>query len=950
MKIKLITLMLFVTSFALAQTGGIAGKITDKDMNNDPLPFATVVIKGTTKGAQTDFDGLFTIEGLEPGTYTVVVSFVGYETLEVPNVVVEAGKVTEVNTGIGSSAVSLDEVILSAPVARKDSQVALLLEQKKAVQIKESIGAKQLAKVGVSDAASATTKISGVASSEGSGDVFVRGLGDRYLATTLNGLPIPSDDVDKKNIDLSLFPTKVIQNVGISKTFAVESSADQASGNVDIVSRTLAGQSELSASVSSGINTNVAQNGVYDNFKVSPNLNDANFGFYKQQRPILQQITQQSWNTVNQDNPINYSASVTAGYRLKEKLSLLLTASHSQSYEYRKGLFRQFRSNFIDDTITDATTYNKKITNTLLGDATYFINDRNKLKYTFFFINKLNDEVFEGGRNGEATIFEETNPAEGLFQFIRDQNTKQTNVVVNQLLGTHRLSEKNTLEWAGSFNFLEADEPNRIRNEVNFDPNGTLVQLGRNGGFQQRKSSQKIEDVEYNARIKDIFNVIEEENNTFKIEVGGAYRNKAREFSSEFVGVEETSTNAINPTSIDDLGAIFQLPNFQNELLEINLLGLNARGRRRDIYDGELESKAIFTNVNVGFGKWNFNGGLRWQEDDINVTYDIGNLFPRVGESIQNYNNVYPTFSTKYSLNEKHAFRFAVSRTITLPEFKEVSPFEYVSPTGQVTRGNVDVQASTDLNYDLKWEYFPSAGQLVSLAAFYKDIKDPINRVRDRGSAGVFSYFNSAEKAEVFGLEAETKIDLISPNQDEEGNNTGYGLNMVFNATRMWHTQDLKDVTDEDGTLLRTFKYGDNTETDLQGASDWIFNTSLNFNTEGENPFAASLSANFASDKIFALGVPTDQANRVAFYDDSIVEKGFVVLDAVISKEFGKHWKATFTGKNLLNPTVKQVQSILQNPGEVLANPDSAQRITRDETVLSYTNGVGISLGLSYKF
>jgi len=150
--------------------------------------------------------------------------------------------------------------------------------------------------------------------------------------------------------------------------------------------------------------------------------------------------------------------------------------------------------------------------------------------------------------------------------------------------------------------------------------------------------------------------------------------------------------------------------------------------------------------------------------------------------------------------------------------------------------------------------------------------------------------------------------------------------------------------------LLRTFKYGDNTETDLQGASDWIFNTSLNFNTEGENPFAASLSANFASDKIFALGVPTDQANRVAFYDDSIIEKGFVVLDAVISKEFGKHWKATFTGKNLLNPTVEQVQNILQNPGEVLANPDTASRVTRDETVLSYTNGVGISLGVSYKF
>jgi len=416
------------------------------------------------------------------------------------------------------------------------------------------------------------------------------------------------------------------------------------------------------------------------------------------------------------------------------------------------------------------------------------------------------------------------------------------------------------------------------------------------------------------------------------------------------VGVEESSTNAINPSSIDNIGSIFQPSNFDSGLLEYNLLGSNANDERKDLYNGELKSLGAYADFNVGLKKWNFNAGLRYQKDEILVNWDIGNLFPREGESTQDYNNLYPSLNIKYALNELHALRLAVSRTLTLPEFKEVSPFEYVSPTGQITRGNTDVMASKNINYDLKWEYFPSTGQLVSLSAFYKDISDPINKVRDRGSAGVFSYFNSAEKAEVFGFEAETRLDLIKPQVNEEdGTRNGYGLNMVLNATRMWHTQDLREVYNEDGDLVRTFRYKGIDKTDLQGASDWIFNSSLNFNTVGENQFSASINANYASDKIFALGVPTDQTNRDIFYDDAIIEKGFVVLNAVVSKVIAKKFKLTFVGKNLLNPEIKQTQSILTNVSEVASDP-SATRIEVDETVQSYTTGVGLSLGLSYRF
>ena len=954
MKQIIFSLLVLTTAVLSAQKkGSIVGTLTDKAMNNEPLPFANVVLKGTTKGTTSDFYGLYEIPNLEPGTYTVVYSFLGYETVEIPDVNVEAGKVTSIDVPMVATGVALEGVTVTT-VARKDSETALLIDQKKATEIKESIGAVELGKIGVSDVATATTKISGVSSSEASGDVFVRGLGDRYLSTTLNGLTMPSDDVDKKNIDLSLFPTRVIRNVSISKTYAAQSSADQSSGNINISSRELVGSRELRASLTTGINTNVAKSGVYDNFKISPNQSDVTFGFYNSNRSTQQQITQQGWNTRKQDNPMDYSFALTAGKRIKDKFSVFFTGSHSRSYEYQQGLFRQFRSNFVDDTITDATTYRNKTVNTALLDMSFFANDKNKIKSTTFFVNKLDESIFEGGRNGEATIFEETAPAEGLFQFIRDQNTKQTRLLVTQLLGTHDLGDKNTLKWAGGYNILNADEPNRIRNEVNWDPNEVEpqfdVQLGRNGGFQQRKSSQKIEDIEFNGFVADALHIIDEDEKSFKIELGVSYRNKQREFSSEFVGVEETSTNAINPSSIDNIGSIFQQSNFDSGVLELNLLGSNANDERKDIYTGELDSKAAFTDFNVGLNKWNINAGLRFQKDEITVNYDIGNLFPRIGESVQEYNNLYPSLNIKYALNDFHALRLSMSRTLTLPEFKEVSPFEYVSPTGQVIRGNVDVRASKNLNYDVKWEYFPSTTQLVSFSAFYKDISDPINKVRDRGSAGVFSYFNSAEKAEVFGLEAETRVDLINPDfNEEDGTKSGNSLNLVLNATRMWHSQDLKEIFNEEGTLLRTFRYKGIEKTDLQGASDWIFNSSLNFNSVGINQFSASLNANYASDKIYALGVPTDQSNRDIFYDDAIVEKGFVVLNAVVSTVIAKNWKLTLIGKNLLNPEIKQTQSILKNVAEIASDP-SAKRLEVDETVSSYTTGVGLSLGLRYNF
>lgn len=346
-----------------------------------------------------------------------------------------------------------------------------------------------------------------------------------------------------------------------------------------------------------------------------------------------------------------------------------------------------------------------------------------------------------------------------------------------------------------------------------------------------------------------------------------------------------------------------------------------------------MQSASGYANVTGKAGKLNVQAGLRFQKDNIDVQWDVNNFPGRKGNVHKDYSRLFPSVNIKYTLNEQHSFRFANSFTTTLPEFKEIAPFEYVSPVGQVTRGNPDVEASLNRNFDLKWEFFPTKDQLLSLTGFYKHIENPINKLQDRGSAGVFSYFNAGKKAEVYGVEVESRINIILGSEKPN-------LKFNLNASRMWYKQDLKEVYDNQGNFVRTFRYKGLTETGLEGASEWIVNTALYFNTNSELPFEAVLSGNYTSDKIYALGAPEFQTSGDINYNDAIMEKGFVALDILLSKEITPNFKVGISAKNILNPEIKRTQLI----------KPSTTNVETEQTVLSYTRGARIGLNLNYNF
>lgn len=945
LKNSLFLLLFLFAGVCFAQTGSVAGKLIDKEYDNEPLAFANVYIKGTEKGTTSDIDGLFEIKGLEPGDYTLVTSYVGYETQEIPITIV-ADKVTNVEVPMGASAAGLDEIVIQT-TTRKNSEAALLLDQKNSVEIKESIGAEQLATLGVANASAATTKIAGVSKSDGAGQIYVRGLGDRYLTTTINGLPVPSDNIDKKNIDLELIPASFIENVSISKTFSPYQSADQASGNINIATNAISSRRTFGLTIGSGVNSNAAS--VFNEFKATAVNDQVNFGIFS--RPYTNDNLQdallgQSWSTQDISAPIDYSFGFNAGGFLDEegKFRLYFSGGQSVNHEYREGLFREFDQGQRNDSIPDGDNrfWRRTVSTSGLLTGQYRINESNRLTFNAMAINKVFQQVYEAGRDGNAIIFEELTPEEAGNQFVRDQNLKNTLLSVTQLLGDHDLSDNNELTWAVGYNRLAADEPNRIRNEINImnaNPDQNIpageLQLGNTGGYQQSKRSQEILDNEFAGQIKDNWTIQDFEeggDRSIRVSFGGDGRYKQREFNSIVQGFDDNSGGNLNPSSLDNLGEVFTQQNVDNGLLIF-------ASPIRDTYDASLQSYAAFADFVGVFGRFTTEVGVRFQSDEIEVDYDVNNApGGRTGVANKAYERIYPAVNLKYDINDNSAVRLSGSLSQTLPEFKEIAPFEYVSQLNQITAGNRFIEASRNLNVDLKYEVFPSRDELISVAAFYKRINDPINKSLRLGGEDIFSYFNTSDRARVLGLEMEGRIYLIKKSDSLPT------LKLSGNVSYINHTQDLKNA--ESGTGVngqpRTFRYRGISEIGLQGASDWTTNLALTYNTNSEHPYEFTLAANYASDRIFALGAPRNQNQPDVFYNGEIIEKGVVVLDFVLNKEINDNLSIGAAVKNILNPVIERYQLVSSDPGNSSAFDE--------RTVLTYNRGVNANLTVNYKF
>ncbi len=920
-----LTIVLFSLASFAQENGTISGTLTDKESaDGQPLPFASVIIKGSTQGSTSDFDGNYIINNVVPGTYTLVISFVGYETKEVANVVVVSGQTTTVNEIIGASAAQLEEVIVQGTSSKRESVQALLVEQQNAVVQKQSIGAVDLSNKGVSNAAVAVTKISGISKQEGGGNVYVRGLGDRYQNTTYNGLPLPSNNIDKKNLDLGLFSSDVIQNIGVSKTYAANFYGDFAAGNVDIKSKEHSGDAFIDVDLGTTINTG----SVGENFVKSEGTGF--FGFYNRyQNNPFAVILSHGVDPIASDGTTGLSGSISGGKSWdigeESKLSVFATTSFGSNYEYRRGQAANYT--LLANTIyPDSEEFEYSRTTTALANIVYRINGDHKIKFNSLFINDATDEIgFFGiggnGQNRNAIL----NTDRGFFT--QNNQFEQDMIYVNQITGTSRLNEKIKIDYGVGYNKVLARQPDRKRVTLerydlalDNDPS-TNPTLFSNVVFDNQRYFQNIDDDEINGRVN--VNYKSSENLSFNFGYNG--RSKKRSFDNQRFGYDIIEPNT-EVTDVNNFDAIFNADNLGtvfNTSVFRPLEGLgteNLPGQLENTYEGELNIHAVYADAVYKYGeKWTFSPGLRIEQFNQEISYDVINLaFNNPGSNEASETFFLPSLNIKYALKDDQNLRLSVSRTVSNPEFKEVAPFVYENVVDRIG-GNPDLlndpAFSSIINVDLKYEWFFERGQIFSLAAFAKQINDPVNLVSANDATGTQRFFRTGDKAEVFGLELEARKALLLDTEEESL--LSAGMNITYTHTN----QDLKDVT---GTFNTNF---DRDSDELQGASPFLINADVSYTpTFGNYKPKANLVFSYFSDRIDALG--SGQLSN-------IVEKGVPTLDFVWKNNIGEHIELNLSTKNLLNPTIERIRE---------------NTVDGDVALSSYKRGVNIGLQFKYKF
>ncbi|MEM0541741.1 TonB-dependent receptor [Flavobacterium sp. j3] len=913
MKFKLLFILFFVSALGFAQSKGtITGTLTDKDFNNEPLPFANVQVKGLNIGVSTDENGKYTI-GLQPGSYIIVFSFVGYENVE-EKVEVKAGETMTINKALGSGSYQLKDVVIQNTVSR-EKETALLLEQKNAVEIKQSIGAQEMSRKGVSDVSGAVTKTTGVTKQEGTGNIFVRGLGDRYNATTINGLPVPSNNPEKKNINLDIFTTDIVESVGIDKVYGSKLYGDFAGGNVDVVSKDYKGKGFVKIDIGSKANTNAV---ALDEFSLHKGQNITGFSTTSQPNNPL---TAYNFETLRLENKTPYAGNlgISAGssYSIGDegKLSLFGTANYSNEFNAitdgtAKGSvnglgvankdFREFRQN----SFTTNTT--------VMGNAAYKINANHKINFNTIFINTSSQSKEEY----EGTIIDIANDDNGLLRrFFYERNQ----LMINQLLGEHKFGEKFSANWGVSYNTVESDQPDRVQNIFREETNGFV--LSNISRPDNHRYFQNITEDEFAARasIDYKFKKNSEGDYLGKITAGYNFRLKNRDLTANqfnFRANQGFEDTVVDPNNLD---LFYNQPNFANGAFEITTFRGNyqlAGATRPQSYIGEMFVNAAYLNTEYKFNKLTTVIGLRGEGISQRVSWDT--QLGDTGNDRLIKNAFLPSLTMKYELNEKQNLRLGASKTYTLPQFKERALFLYEEVL-QVKIGNPDLYESDNYNLDLKWEFFPKSDEVVSFTAFGKYIQNPINEITIASSTNDVSFVNTGNKGYVTGAELEIRKNILSP---ENGAKISSGLNVSYLHT----AQDLdaeKIQRETDYNVAFT-----NTESAFTGASDLLINADVTYFKEWNDKntsLTSTLAFTYFSDRINAIGTNGN---------GNLVDKAVGTLDLVNRFKINRNLGISLIARNLLDPKIERTQ----------------ENSNGDVKMLSYKKGMMFSLNLTYQF
>ncbi|MFI3239639.1 MAG: TonB-dependent receptor [Bacteroidales bacterium] len=899
-KITLLLMVVAITSLC-AKAAVVRGLVYDKS-SNEPLMGATVVIANTTTGTITDFDGFFQIN-VPNGTSELNVSYVSYQ---VANVSVDVKgdqasiggvDITEDNyikVEMQLDGLQMDEVVVTA---RKNMEnTGVLMEQRAVSTIAiENIGSKEMSIKGLSDVQDGVVKMTGVSVAD-AGQIIVRGLGDRYSITTLNGQPIASPNPDNKLIPLDVFPTAAVKNVTVTKVYDVTNYADYSGAHIDISTKEQGAANFLSASFGlSGQSAAIGQ----DFYKMD---NVSLFSESKAEQAISLDKSDARDYIVNNANAFDtdfdteickglpgFSGNLAGGYNFyfDNGQELNVMASAGVSNENTAELDSERKTYNTLGQIKEEYDYDEYTTSLKmagLATASVTLREEDRISYTFFYArNASNKYQLRNGSDFDSNVILSSNSVTHIYE-----------LMTNQLMGVHKLGDKWSMNWKGAYTTTASKEPDR--REVMFEriPSGDW-QLFTSKNDVVNRNFAYLNENEWNGEISSRYTF----NDDYKLDFGASYKDKARDYELTRFAY---NVNGITSTmEYDDIFNTTPYINYDN--ISSGVIDITRYKQSKDSYDASQYIISGFVAMDMTFAdNYLLNLGVRYENSYQNVNYGSNENNDLSGSDF------FPAVNFKYTINKEQQIRFATSRTITRPSFIEMAPFLYQESFGaNSVIGNADIRNAYNYNVDLRYENFFSGADMFSATVYYKELVDPIERVQEVTGSGVLQTFINAKNGTAAGLELEYRKTLAKV------------VSLSVNGSYMY-----TDVTLSDGG---TYAYT-NDERQLQGASPYLFNADITYSPKfgKESGLNLALLYNIQGPRITAVGV-----NQLG----DTYQQTFHSLNFAASYNINKMVTVSLKADNLLNQAEVYEQDI----------PTADTK----EVVEKHYPGMKFSLGVSLK-
>ena len=811
-------ILLLVLSTMTAMAGNIKGTVLDKQ-TKEPLTGATIQITGTAQGVVADIDGNYTLN-VNDGTYTITVRYIGYKDILLNSIKVKAE--TLLNFEMESDAQTLGEVSV---VAKKnlEGERALQMERQKATLAIENLGAKEMSIKGISNVEEGVKKITGI-SIASAGQLIVRGLGDRYSTTTLNGLPIASPNPDNKLIPLDIFPASTVQNITVSKVYDASAFADYSGAHIDISTKENVGSDFLSISFNAGGKFNTLGKDFYrmdrdgslfktpslDQKLIDMSLTD--FEEYARHNRLFNTSFQVSKKTALPEfgGNIGFGKRFTLGGNEVSVLGSIGVSNDLQTMDNASIRTLEATGNTLNEFNYDS--YSNELKIAALGNLGYSFRTSDHIGYTFFYARNAIDTYMRR----EGVDYED-------HHLIGSNNVTHIYSLQNhQVNGKHYFGKQWDLNGSGSYSKPSSDEPDR--RQVMFireDDQIKLFKLNRQETmryFGSLNEDEWVGDLTASYRFGD--------NN--KLQAGFTYKDKNRDYmGTRFY----YNLNKLNPTITD----IYDTDSFLNmENVENGSITIDRKKQPKDSYTaGNSIYAGYIATEYYPVAPLLVNLGVRYEISKQWVDYytDGG----KAERSELNKNDLFPSLNMKYQMNEKNSLRFAFSRTVTRPSFIEMAPFLYQESYGSAQiRGNADLQNGYNYNIDLRYELFEKNGDMLSITAYYKHLKAPIERVQTLSGGSAVHSFRNADNGMATGVEIEFRKEIVKD------------LRFGVNGSYMYTNVKLP----EGGAYT-------NSQRALQGASPYLANADLTYSPAFSNDrqLSVALLYNLQGPRIHSVGI-----------------------------------------------------------------------------------------------